>query len=1174
MAEPSSRRVEELFDQAVDLEPTQQAAFLVEQCAGDVNLRAAVEAFLELDRKAQADDSQLRSPLADSRPKIFAPAGPLLPTVGRYRVLRVLGEGGMGTVYEAEQDNPRRTVALKVIRPGLTSDFLLKRFAREAQILGRLHHPGIAQVYDAGIAQGGQPYFAMELIAGVPLDRYAHEQGLDERGQLELVARVCDAVQHAHERGVIHRDLKPGNLLVEASGQPKVLDFGVARAADLGLTADGRTEMGQLIGTLRYMSPEQASGDPAALDARGDVYALGVILYELLAGRLPYSLDGMPLPEAARVIRDQEPSRLGSLNGRLRGDVETIVAKALEKDRDRRYPSAAELATDIRRYLSHEPIRARPPSALYHFRKFARRHKALVATTVAFLTLLLGGGAVTAWQAVKLARAERDQAVRSQQAHEALDRAGVLREQARAGADPGKWAEAREEARRAEALAEGGLVEPRLAEQIGILLREMNEEEADRRLVAHLEAVRLLQAEVNVKANLFARERALPEYRKVFADYGLRAGEAPEEAAARIRRRPPGVRDPAVAALGQWLDLARREKAPEAGWLEQMLAAADPDDWRQRLRAARGRRDRQALEDLAREVKVGAQPAQALVLLGEALIASRSTDGAVELLRRAWDAYPGDFWVNEDLGRALEASRPPHLDEAIRFYTVAVALRPSSPGAHINLGSALQTKGQLDEAIACYRKASELDPNYNAAHTALGAALQARGRLDEAIACYRKAIELDPSYSSPHYYLGLALRDKGQLDEAIPCYRKAIELDPKYPLTHYDLGNALRDKGQSDEAIACYRKAIELDPKYAPAHTNLGFALQAGGQLDEAIACFKKAIELDPKNAAAHLNLGTVLARQGDLAGAAACLRHLTELDPKNTTARLNLGTVLEWQGDLPGAAACLHSLTELDPKSASAHYVLGHVRHCQGDLSGAIASYRRAVALDPKYAEAHCNLGNSLVEQGHFRAALAELRTGHDLGSRRKDWTYRSANWVERCERFLELDGRLPAILKGDAQPDGAAERRELAELCHYKRLHATSVRFFREAFAADANLADEFRVPTSFRYLAASSAAQAGCGQDEDAARSDEAGRARMRRQALEWLQADLARQASRLEAQPQDRAALLSMLGRWQNDHDLAGVRDARSLTRLPAAERAGWEKLWADVAAVLVAARKTK
>jgi WD40 repeat protein len=406
MGEGRLARVRELFEQAADLPAADRGAFLGAACAGDGALRAEVEALLARDGGLPADGAEadfLKSPVA--RPPSQAPGQPpqgpplasasLPPTIGRYRVVRLLGEGGMGTVYEAEQDSPRRTVALKVVRTGLASEFLLARFAREAQILGRLHHPGIAQVYDAGVADGGRPYFAMELVAGAPLDRYAAEHALDARGRLELFARVCDAVQHAHEKGVVHRDLKPANVLVEPTGQPRVLDFGVARAAGLGLTAvGGRTEAGQLIGTLGYMSPEQASGDPAAVDARGDVYALGVVLYELLAHRPPYSLDGLPLSEAVRVIREHEPSRLGSLDGRLRGDLETIAAKALEKDPARRYASAGELAADVRRFLAHEPIRARPASALYQLRKFARRHKGLVggvAATVAALALGLVG---------------------------------------------------------------------------------------------------------------------------------------------------------------------------------------------------------------------------------------------------------------------------------------------------------------------------------------------------------------------------------------------------------------------------------------------------------------------------------------------------------------------------------------------------------------------------------------------------------------------------------------------------------------------------------------------------------------------------------------------------------------------------------------------------------------
>jgi WD40 repeat protein/predicted Ser/Thr protein kinase len=401
MSEPPGDRVQNLFDQAVALPPEQRAAFLEAACAGDAALRAEVESLLACDTDfgQGAAEGLLKSPLVRTpggsapgadRPAA-APAGAPL-RFGNYRILRLLGEGGMGAVYEAEQDSPRRPVALKIIRPGVASPALRQRFAHEAQILGRLHHPGVAQVYEAGLAEDGQPFFAMEFIRGLPLDEYARLRALTLPARVELLARVCDAVQHAHDGGVIHRDLKPANILVDEAGQPKVLDFGVARATDADLlTGAGLTQTGQLLGTPSYMSPEQVSADPAAIDQRADVYALGVILFELLAHRLPLRLTSCPLAEAARLILEQEPPRLGSVNPELRGDVETIVAKALEKDRVRRYASAADLAADLRHWLAHEPIRARPPSALYHLRKFARRHKGLVGGVLATgLALVLG----------------------------------------------------------------------------------------------------------------------------------------------------------------------------------------------------------------------------------------------------------------------------------------------------------------------------------------------------------------------------------------------------------------------------------------------------------------------------------------------------------------------------------------------------------------------------------------------------------------------------------------------------------------------------------------------------------------------------------------------------------------------------------------------------------------
>jgi WD40 repeat protein/predicted Ser/Thr protein kinase len=402
MSEPTGDRVQKLFDQAVALPGAQRVAFLETACAGDAGLRAEVESLLAHDAdftEAGGAEGLLKSPLVRSTDRTF-PTGPLAGAwpplhpvrVGRYRIVRRIAEGGMGAVYEAEQDSPRRVVALKVVLPGLASPALRKRFAHEAQILGRLHHPGIAQVYEAGLADDGQPFFAMEFIRGLALDEYARLRSLTLPARVELLARICDAVQHAHDQGVIHRDLKPANILVEETGQPRVLDFGVARATDADLlTGAGLTRTGQLLGTPNYMSPEQVTADPAAIDHRADVYALGVILFELLAHRLPYHLENRPLAEAARLILEQDPPRLGSINPELRGDLETIVAKALEKDPARRYASAAELAADLRRWLAHEPILARPASALYHLRKFARRHKGLVGGVVATVAALVLG---------------------------------------------------------------------------------------------------------------------------------------------------------------------------------------------------------------------------------------------------------------------------------------------------------------------------------------------------------------------------------------------------------------------------------------------------------------------------------------------------------------------------------------------------------------------------------------------------------------------------------------------------------------------------------------------------------------------------------------------------------------------------------------------------------------
>jgi eukaryotic-like serine/threonine-protein kinase len=438
MPEPSPEAVEALFQQATDLVPARRGAFLDERCAGDPDLRAAVEELLRFDAEDQREPDFLPSPAALLRAALPPRAEAMPASFGRYRILRRHGEGGMGTVYEAEQDNPRRTVALKVIRPEHVSPELINRFKHEAQILARLQHSGIAQVHEAGMSEDGRPFFAMEFIRGMPLDEFTRSRGLAPAARLELLARVCDAVQHAHDKGVIHRDLKPGNILVDESGQPKVLDFGVAHvtAADL-LTTASRTQTGQMLGTLSYMSPEQIAAHPAGLDARSDVYTLGVILFELLAHRLPYHLDQLPVHEVARVIEQQEPSRLGSIDKACRGDVEIIVARALEKEKSRRYASAGDLASDIRRHLQGEAILARKVSTAERYWRWTRRNPSIAVlggVLTGVLVLVTVGSLLAAGRFASLAERERNSATAERSARLEADQARTAAEAASAAA--------------------------------------------------------------------------------------------------------------------------------------------------------------------------------------------------------------------------------------------------------------------------------------------------------------------------------------------------------------------------------------------------------------------------------------------------------------------------------------------------------------------------------------------------------------------------------------------------------------------------------------------------------------------------------------------------------------------------------------------------------------------
>src|SRR5579884_2081406 len=586
--------VKALFLEAVEKHaPDQWPAFLDRVCAGRSDLRGQVEVLLQAHREAGTGlpgpgESGVPGPEATTdEPPVRERAGTV---IGPYSLMEQIGEGGMGLVFVAEQQQPvRRKVAFKVIKPGMDTRQVVARFEAERQALALMDHPNIAKVLDGGTTDSGRPYFVMELVKGVPITEYCDQNQVSIRERMELFVSVCKAVQHAHQKGIIHRDLKPSNVLVMShDGTPvvKVIDFGVAKAIGQQLTDKTiYTQFSQMVGTPLYMSPEQAGQSGLDVDTRSDIYSLGVLLYELLTGTTPFDkarLCEVGYDEMRRIIREEEPpkpstriSTLGQavttistqrqsepkrLSQLFRGELDWIVMKALDKDRNRRYETASAFAADVQRYLADEPVQACPPSAWYRFRKFTRRHRMGLGLAACLLALAFGltGSAVwTAQQrAVRLAETERTVTAALAQAEVLLEEGDKQTE------NPERWLATVRLAQTALANAEKLLATTtptqELAEHLQQVRAAVDAALTDSQLVIELDRIRTATAFLNYQSEK-SNEIWLGElYEKALAGYGIDLA-APEAAAARVRGSR--IRDVLVAALEDW-----RARTVELEW--------------------------------------------------------------------------------------------------------------------------------------------------------------------------------------------------------------------------------------------------------------------------------------------------------------------------------------------------------------------------------------------------------------------------------------------------------------------------------------------------------------------------------------------------------------------------------------------------------------------------------
>jgi serine/threonine protein kinase/tetratricopeptide (TPR) repeat protein len=873
-----------IFLAAIEIAAAEErAAYIAQGCGADAELRGRVEklvlahfragSFLEKPATPPAPSGgPVDSPLAGGAASEAAaePGGPEQRGVvlaGRYKLLEKIGEGGMGTVWMAQQTEPvKRLVAVKLIKAGMDSRQVLARFEAERQALALMDHTHIARVLDGGTTSAGRPYFVMDLVKGVPITRYCDEHHLTPRQRLELFIPVCQAVQHAHQKGIIHRDLKPSNVLValyDGKPVPKVIDFGVAKATGQTLTDKTLvTSFGAIVGTLEYMSPEQAEINQLDIDTRSDIYSLGVLLYELLTGSPPFTrkeLEKAGMLEMLRVIREQEPSKPSTklstaeglptlaanrgtepalLTKLVRGELDWIVMKALEKDRSRRYETANGLSRDIQRYLNDEVVEASPPSVWYRVRKAVRRHRRLLrASGVLGLAVMVMVGSL-GWavgdRMERRAAADRAATVALGEAHDAL--AAGRRAAARTALDR----------------ANGNLVgggEGHLAVRAEGLRRELA-------LLDRLDAVRvrsLGRSADNVLIFDYAKSDAA--FAEAFRDAGLDLDGIDTVTAVDRCAGRAGLMELA-GALDDWAAV-RREQKNEAS-AKHLLAVArqiDPDPWRNRVRDAVDQGDVAALKALAGSAELADQSAGAVHCLAKALINALAFPEAAAILTAAQPRHAGDFWVNYTLGHALGRYRSGR--DATPYFMAAAALRPNDDAAALRVAWFLGL--QKDPAThAWWDQVARHHPMSASMHCFRGKSLFEIGDRAAAIDAWKEALRLQPDDQESRSLLAYALAWSGPYEEAVQTldeYARQIPPGATYEKTALNtatlqlsriadrLTNGTDPSTRNPRvAVRAAARAVELAPQAGYYHVLLGMAQYRAGEYAAAVEVLSRPI--------------------------------------------------------------------------------------------------------------------------------------------------------------------------------------------------------------------------------------------------------------------------------------------------------------------------------------------